>query len=72
MLQTTLSDSQYHILWSIGELVQDPCFEVVLVHDCVLQLSPKTCWSYGIKSTGEVKKHNSYIATNPLGKEGSM
>lgn len=50
-----------HILWTVGEIVQDPVFEV-MVHPGVLQLVPQKCRLYGIESTGEIIKHDSHSA----------
>ena len=52
-----MGHSDPHILLSVGEVVQDPCSEVV-VHPCVLV--SKKHGLYGIERTGEIKEHDSH------------
>jgi len=50
-----------HILWPVGEVVEDPSGEVV-IHSRALQLVPQDCGLDGVESTGEIKEHDSHSA----------
>ena len=57
--------TQPHVLWSVGEVVNDPGSKMT-VDPRSFQLHPQKCWLDCIEGAGKIKKHDSNRAPSFL------